>query len=442
MYSVLLTQYSGAILGPIAKVLGYIMNAIFEMLNKIGIPNTGLAIILFTIVIYLILLPLTIRQQKFSKLSAKMNPEIQAIQAKYKDKKDNESMMRMNEETKAVYAKYGTSPTGSCLQLLIQMPILFALYRVIDNIPAYVTRVKDAFFPFVDEFIKIKGSTDFIQNKDNFASAARFAKQFSNELFISGDQEYLRNTFIDVLNKATTSEWIRIYEQPAFKGLKDSITNAANTGALDIFGKYNNFLGLNIANSPSYYFKEGISSRQIGIIIGALLIPLLSAVTQWLNTKLMPQPETSNNAQQDSVAASMKTMNYMMPIMSMFFCFSLPVGMGIYWISGAVVRSIQQVAINKHLDKLNMDDIIAKNADKAKVKMEKYKNMQAAAGLTNNAKISTKTIVNNDKADSVNKEEKIKKATEYYNSGTAKPGSIAAKANMVKMYNDNNKNDK
>ena len=108
MYSVILTQNDGVILGPIAKLLGIIMNGIFIMLDKIGIPNIGLAIILFTIVIYLILMPLTIRQQKFSKLSAKMNPEIQAIQAKYKGKKDNESMMRMNEETKAVYAKYGT----------------------------------------------------------------------------------------------------------------------------------------------------------------------------------------------------------------------------------------------------------------------------------------------------------------------------------------------
>ena len=205
MYSVFLTQYSGKILGPIARLLGLLMNGIFVMLDKIGIPNTGLAIILFTIVIYLLLMPLTIKQQKFSKLSAKMNPELQAIQAKYKDKKDNESMVRMNEETKAVYAKYGTSPTGSCLQLAIQMPILFALYRVIDNIPAYVIKVKECFSPFVDEFIKLDGSTDFIQNTDNFASASRFSKQFTNELFLNGDFEYIKNTFIDVLNKATTA---------------------------------------------------------------------------------------------------------------------------------------------------------------------------------------------------------------------------------------------
>ncbi len=91
------------------------------------------------------MLPLTIKQQKFSKFSAKMNPELKAIQKKYANKKDEMSMLAMNEETKAVYAKYGVSPTGSCLQLLIQMPILFALYQVIMRVPAYVDGVKNVF---------------------------------------------------------------------------------------------------------------------------------------------------------------------------------------------------------------------------------------------------------------------------------------------------------
>ena len=149
MTGVLLTQYQGRIVGPVAWLLGHLMNGIFNVLNAIGIPNIGLAIIIFTIVIYLCLLPLTYKQQKFSKLQAKMSPELQAIQAKYKGKKDNDSMLAMQQETKEVYAKYGVSQTGSCLQLIIQMPILFALYRVIYSIPAYVTIVKNAFSPLV-----------------------------------------------------------------------------------------------------------------------------------------------------------------------------------------------------------------------------------------------------------------------------------------------------
>ena len=144
MNGILLTQ-NGGLLGPIAKVLGYIMEGIFNVIDYIGIPNIGLAIILFTIVVNLLMMPLTIKQQKFSKLSAKMQPEIQAIQAKYKNRKDNASQMAQSQEVQAVYAKYGVSPTGSCLQLLIQMPILFALYRVIYAIPAYVTKIGDVF---------------------------------------------------------------------------------------------------------------------------------------------------------------------------------------------------------------------------------------------------------------------------------------------------------
>ena len=132
---------TGGILKPFAIVLGWIINYIYVALEKIGIPNIGLAIILFTLIVNLILLPMTIKQQKFTKLSAIMNPEIQKIQAKYKDKKDEVSVRRMQAETQAVYQKYGTSATGGCLYMVIQMPILFALYRVIYNIPAYVDSV-------------------------------------------------------------------------------------------------------------------------------------------------------------------------------------------------------------------------------------------------------------------------------------------------------------
>ena len=136
---IFLTQSDTFIIGWVAKLLGVIMNGIFNVLDLIGLPNIGLSIILFTIVVNLLMMPLTIKQQKFSKLSAKMNPEIQAIQKKYKDKKDQDSVMAQNQEIQMVYAKYGVSPSGSCVQLLIQMPILFALYRVIAAMPAYVT---------------------------------------------------------------------------------------------------------------------------------------------------------------------------------------------------------------------------------------------------------------------------------------------------------------
>ena len=127
-----LTSYNGQILGPIARVLGIIMNSIYEFLTKqcgITSGSIALSIIIFTVFIYICMFPLTYRQQKFSVLTRKMQPEIRAVQKKYKGRKDPASMQAMQEETQMIYDKYGTNPTGSCVQMIIQMPILFALYR-------------------------------------------------------------------------------------------------------------------------------------------------------------------------------------------------------------------------------------------------------------------------------------------------------------------------
>ena len=144
----LATKTGTPIIGQIASVMGWIMDGIYKMLDGLfGIQNIGLCIIIFSILIFAFMTPLQIKQQKFSKLSAIMQPEIQKVQKKYQGKKgsglydENE-----NEETQAVYQKYGVSPTGSCVQLAIQMPILFALYQVIYRIPATCWKCKEHFY--------------------------------------------------------------------------------------------------------------------------------------------------------------------------------------------------------------------------------------------------------------------------------------------------------
>ena len=432
MNFIVLTQYQGKIVGPVAWLLGHIMNWIFIFLNKIGIPNIGLAIILFTIVINLCLLPLTIKQQKFSKLQAKMNPELQAIQAKYKGKKDNDSMLAQQEEIKALYAKYGVSQTGSCLQLLIQMPILISLYRVIYSMPAYVSLVKQAFYPLVSELRETAGAADLLQT---FSNAGQYAKQFTSEAFTSGDITTIENTFIDVLNKASSKNWETLTS--SFSNLADSIAKTHDTLNL-----YNSFLGLNIADSPSYMVQTAFSSRSFGMFIGAIAIPLLSALTQWVSFKLMPQAAPTSNDPNDQAAQmanSMKTMNMMMPVMSAVFCFTLPAGMGIYWIAGAVVRTIQQIVINKHIDKMDIDAEIAKNTEKYKKKLEAQKETPQ---MNRYANMSTRNLSGtvNSKLSQAEKDAGIKKANDIYDSGKANKNSLLARANMVKEFdNKNNK---
>ena len=314
-----LTKYNGVIIGPVASLLGFFMNGIFSVLNMIGIPNIGLAIIIMTILIYMAMLPLTIKQQKFSKLQRKMQPELNKINKKYEGRKDPESMERQQAEIKEVYSKYGVSATGSCVQLIIQMPILLALYRVFYNIPAYVPMVKKAFFPLVDKLIAADPTGEYLKA----TTAARFfTKQFENESFVSGVTEYVQNTFIDVLNKFNTADWTALGEH--FADLQQDITTTAANLA-----SYNNFLGLNMANSPSSLFKAAMADKAYVLVIVSLIIPVLAAATQFLNVSLMPQAPQGEGGN-DQMTQTMKSMNVMMPLMSAFFCWNLPNGMGIY----------------------------------------------------------------------------------------------------------------
>ena len=415
MLSLLATQHSGTILGPIAKLMGLIIDAIFNLMDSMfGIQNIGLSIILFTIVVYMCMLPLTYKQQKFSKMNVKMNPELQAIRKKYEGKKDQASAMAMQDETKAVYAKYGVSPSGSCVQLIIQMPILFALYRVIANVPAYITTVKNTFMPLVEKLLTMDGAVEYMT-------------EIGTGLGVSKKLDFtLANSFVDVLNKFQSSNWTELSVK--YPELSDLIFKTQAE-----VEHMNNFLGINIANSPSTMLKAGT----FAMIVGALAIPALAAATQFLNTKLMPQASTSENGD-DPMSQSMKQMNLMMPLMSAFFCFTLPAGMGIYWIASALVRSAQQFVLNKHFDKVDLDELIQKN-------LEKLNEKRAKNGLPPQ-KLNEKAIraaqvkpVDEEKlaAKKAATQENIKKATAYYNEN-AKPGSLASKANMVKKFEEKN----
>ncbi len=420
MTDIILTQYDGAILGPIAKLLGWIMSGIYYVMeNVFGIQNIGLAIIILTLVIYLCMFPVTYKQQKFSKLTQKMQPELQEVQKKYKGKKDQVSMQKMQEETQAIYEKYGTSPTGGCLYMFISFPILLALYRVINNVPAYIGSVKDIFTDSVNGIMATEGFADtmvkFIED-NRIAVVANFE---------STDNGVLFNSIIDVLYKMGESGWDAL--RNTFTGLSDVLTSTQES-----LNHVNFFLGLNIGESPWYIMRNAFSDKAWLLLIGALLIPVVSWLTQVLNMKLMPSAASSDN---DQMARQMKTMNTMMPLFSFVMCFTVPVGLGIYWIAGALFRSIQQVLLNKHMEKINLDDIIAENREKAKKKREKM----GISGnqISNAARMNTRgeTHLSN-KLSYAEKEKMLEEANQKRKS--AKAGSMTAKANMVREFNERN----
>ena len=420
MESMILATKSGTpIIGQIAVVMGWIMNAIYKVLDAVGIQNIGLCIIIFSILIYLCMTPLQIKQQKFSKLSAIMQPEIQKIQKKYQGKKDQDSMMKMQEETQAVYQKYGVSATGSCVQLAIQMPILFALYQVIQNIPAYVGSVYNVFNGVCTKILAVDGFTNIINNFITDNKMTRVRQVTDNA-----------DSIVDFLYALSPSQWKSLQDISQFSGFSDQISKTASE-----IQKMQTFGVLNIADQPLSYIKTG----SLILIIAALAIPVLSWATQMLNLKLMPQAATQGGGENNAMASSMKTMNTVMPLMSAFFCFTFPVGLGIYWIASAVVRSIQQLLINRHLNKMNIDDLVNENMKKMEAK--RAKEGLPPQKITNQAHQSAKNINKVEKGmsgtDEANRAKKVEEA--YKNASHAKAGSITAKANLVRDFEERNK---
>lgn len=426
MSEMLLTAYDGAILGPIAKLLGWVMNGIYYLMAQIGIENVGLSIIIFTIVIYALLFPLTYKQQKFSKLSQKMQPELNAINKKYQGKKDQASMMAMQEETQAVYEKYGVSMMGSCVQMLIQMPLLFALYRVFMNVPAYVTGVKNNFTALVNGIMSISGYDD---KMEQLVTDLNIMTQ-PTAIFDVTNTDSTANCIVDVLYKMNSTGWDTLKD--AFPSLTDTISSTYET-----VSHVNNFLGLNISDSPWQIITTNFANHSYLLVIGGLLVPIVSYLTQVANIKLMPQSTGSaGNEQSDAMAQQMKMMNKTMPLFSLVMCFTVPVGLGIYWIAGAMVRIVQQFFLNRHFEKIDLEDIIKKNQEKAKKKREKRG--IAENQISNAARMNTRQMVDANKKQltSAEKELELEKASAAR--ARAKAGSMSAKANMVREFNERN----
>jgi membrane protein insertase, yidC/oxa1 family len=390
---------------PIAQVLGYIFNLLFEALSFLHIGNVAIAIILFTIIVKLCMLPLSIKQQKLAKLNSVMSPEIKAINEKYKDKKnDQNAMMKMQEETKAVYEKYGVSQMGGCVQMLIQMPILLALYQVFRFIPLYITQLKNLFTAFLIDnggIMSASGYTDTM-------------KQFGENIDWSNV-----NTAITEINKFSTENWEALRD--AFPAFSDIIANSHAS-----LEQMNTFLGINMSQEPGF-----------GLTL-AFLIPVLSGLSQFISVKVAQgnTPVDDDNP----MAASMRMTTYIFPLMSAFIAISVPAGLGLYWIATSVIQTIITVFINRYYDKLGAETIVKKNVEKRNKKRAK-KGLPPET-IAKNATVSTKNVnrekavksLEQIKAENEKKVKEIKESAQYYK--TAKPGSLAEKAGMVAKYNE------
>lgn len=418
---VFLTKADGLLMGPISRLLGWILNGIYEFLalfsdkvNGIGMANIAFCIVLFTIIVKMLILPLTIKQQKSTKLSSQMSPELTAINEKYRGKTDEASRRKMQMETQAVYDKYGTNPMAGCLTLFISLPIMFALYRVIYAIPAYINDVYDMYKLAADAIQQIPGYADTLTAFVKDASIGINMKEFGE----ASSGVLTTPHVIDILSKCNETTWQTL--AASFPTIQTDIL----TYSEPILKVHKFFGGLNILNNPSI---KSIS----------VLIPILSMVFQFLQTKLSVS-KSSKDDKDNPAMQSMKMMNVMFPIMSGFICLICPIGVGIYWIISSVVAIIQQFFINRYMDKITVEELIAKNQEKRAKKLKKM-GIDSGSAMAEYAKYSTKSIDVKTTKDYANMVKNVSEndVTEEKKENTGKTGessggSISKYANMLK----------
>jgi YidC/Oxa1 family membrane protein insertase len=391
-----------------------------------------------------------------------IQPEINKATKKYNNKTDQESMMKKNEETQRIQKKYGVSLTSGCLPSLIQLPVFYGLYRVIQNIPAYVGDMKTKYVYIVDALKNATVDTSKLtnlglENKATYIDVINAvatdadgkvstAVQSANIMMKAADSSGNVSTdkVIDVLDKMSSTDWNQLLEVFKFENTDVANTVAAN---VDKFQNMNQFVfGINISEAPGMKLTV------------ALLVPILSALMQFISSKITMNASKNNANKNDPAQAQansmMNMMTYGMPLMSFFICVNLPVAIGLYWIIGAVISIITQLIINNYYNKCDMEAVLEKCKEKAAKKEAKrqekhpgkksfYEKMMDAQ----NGNVSTE----NSQSESINKmaSSRLKSYTnatvdevkKTENKVHYKEGSIGSKANIMLQY-QNKSNEK
>lgn len=309
--------------------LGYIIDLIYRV-----VENYGLSIIIFTVIVKLLLLPLNIKSQKAMRKQQKIQPVLAELQKKYAN-----DQQKLQTEMMKLYKDNDVSMMGGCLPMLIQMPILIGLYRVIQGPIKYLLHVD----------IGDAGVVDKINN-----IIALMSEKFPNEL-----GSYATMTAESLFKNA----------QIQLATWSEMVLDTAEAWVINF-----NFLGLNLAKVPSAamsYISRG-DFTEIGII-ALLIIPALAVFTTWLSMKQTQKMSGQTQQNSDNQAAQMgKSMNMIMPIMTGFFTFTLPSGMGIYWIASNIIQMIQQYVLNKYFENKE-DDFVVKLPDTNRKNRKKRK---------------------------------------------------------------------
>jgi len=293
--------------------LGYFICIPFAWLLRVFYNLTssyGVAIILFTIAIKLILWPFQIKSKRSMMRMSRLNGQIQEIQKKYAN-----NQAKMGEEMQKLYAEEGVSPTSGCLWSFLPLPILIALYSIIRQ-------------P-ITHFMML--SKDVLENLITIAKDA--GVNMANILmFDKAGAEVIKDGF----------HQMNAYGQiNLIKELSSKVPEAVEN--IDGWINVNyNFIGLDLTSTP----WEAIKGFEFSLpVIGLILIPILAGLFQFIMSWYTMRTQPSAGG------ANMKTMMYMMPLMSVYFAFIMPAALGVYWIAQSLFSLIQEVIMTNTISK-------------------------------------------------------------------------------------------
>lgn len=439
-----LTKVGGLIMGPVSRVMGWIFSLIYNLFYGLNFYSIGLSIILFTVVVRLIIFPFGIKMTRNNKIQQYLQPEFNKINKKYKGKKDQDSMLKQQKELSALRAKYGIKTTSGCLTSIIQLPILYGLYNVINNVPAYVSKVRNIYLPIAEAIVKTENGYDKLSQfiGDNAASFKRVTTtvgQFDTNLETASEAgKTVINTIIDVLSKCGDNLLQQLSD--IFSSNPDVAQSIASKK--DEILALNDFIGINMSEAPGFHWSR------------ALIIPIFAFAAQMLSMFLMPKQKTGD-AQQDQMAESMRRTMMILPVTSLIFAMMTPAGLGLYWGVSALVGALITVLTNKYYDSRDMKIIVdkqlarveAERAKKGNKKSFSEKIMEAAYGQSeaNEAAQKQASMRNYSSAKLKNysspsayiNDEQSSDQTDLTDTGkTYKPGSLGARANAVRDFNN------
>lgn len=309
----------------IVLAIGWVLKTIYELTR-----NYGVAIILFTIIIKCILIPLNIHSQKAMRKQQKVQPILAEIQKKYANDQN-----RLQQETMKVYKENNISMTGGCLPLLIQMPILLALYQAIQKPLTYMFNV-----PYKGE--ALEKATDVIEKVTQLKEAMISAGHNLGNIADFSVQQLLQQSQIQISNWAHT------------------INGSGDPWYINF-----RFLGLDLSNTPSKAFGcFGDVMGNLSIVL-LLIIPILAVVASVAQNKISMHMTGQDKQTGNEQAQSMnKMMIWMMPAMTAYFTLILPAGLGLYWIISSVVQIVQQIVLYYYFEKKGEDVVVRVPEDK------------------------------------------------------------------------------